>query len=431
MKMKESFLKFLKKSPKTQELIVSIGGMSPFNDIGRVMFKNKCKTLNSIKALKSMKRSVKKPRNFPIYLVMALSNSCNYSCPICSINSLKNEGYKCAKTQINFEEIQKFSRIFKYAQNVRFMGNIGESITNPDFNKIVCWIKDKHKVSTFVSTNGMAVDEEMSKVLVNKKFNSMHFSIHAATKETYQKLQGGSFRVVMENLERLCAEKKKNNSKAPYLVIVYGINELNIDESFKMVDIAAKLKIDALNFFHYHDYCWNDIVIKDEKEANRKLKKLENYAKRKGVLLQNGVPYFGKVHACGNNKCFLPWAGFQMRSSFSKKDSFYVGCCNYVDLFLFNYKKHLQKNEEFDFKKLWHHELLQYLRATVNSKKGNPICNFCKSKEKDLMRSGDGNKYTATKSKAKKEFFEGFIKNYGKLEDKDDYKILWDSRGEI
>lgn len=408
-----------------------------------ILLRNPVKLINRMRAFIDIKHIRLKPRCFPIKMTLALSNVCNYSCPICSINNLRNKVERVTNN-ISLDQLKAFSPLFKRVEYISFMGMIGESVLNPEFVPIVKYLKSQHQILLFLSTNGFGVDESVQDIMVDTGFDSVTFSIHAATPETYQILQGAHFNDVLTNLASLQRKKNLKGTAKPRIAIVYAVNRANIGEMKKMVDIACELNIEKLRLYHYHDYGENELAFGDDVDfANNMLDDVYSYAKGKNAphLLPQNPPYykgdsFEKEPDVDEIPCYLPWKSLQMRSSYSHPNSLYLGCCNVFNAFLFNFEKHISYYGEVDIIKIWHHPVFQYLRRTVNTNdkyKRNALCQYCKSKRRSFLKNTNNKKNYEIKLQVIHEFFES-AKTYfnGDLETKvEGLEILYTEDDEL
>lgn len=71
------------------------------------------------------KRNVNiRPLSYPSDIVISLSNNCNQSCPICSINNLKYQKIQHVSNNITLQQLKMMSSIFRFARSASFMGLI-------------------------------------------------------------------------------------------------------------------------------------------------------------------------------------------------------------------------------------------------------------------------------------------------------------------
>jgi MoaA/NifB/PqqE/SkfB family radical SAM enzyme len=435
-KMKKKIKKTIEKSPF---FATGVGAFFPIK--WKTINEIKRKTINAILLMSDIKKTEPKPRSYPTNIIMNLSNICNLSCPMCSINNLREKKITHVKNTISLKHVKAFSEIFQRANHLTFMGLIGESILNPEFNEIIRYLKSYHAISLCVSTNGLGLNEKIQNTMFEIGFDSIIFSIHAATPETYKILQGGNFDKAIDNITQFANEKEKRNLSVPRITIVYALNKANIKETNQMIDLARKLKVDELMLYHFRDYGINTLALDEDPEsANQKIDDIYSYAKKRGVIsiLPKNPPYY-KRYISGEDedtetKCFLPWKGLQMRGSYSHSNSYYLGCCSVFNAFLFNYKKHIDKYGEIDFQQIWHHPVFQYLRETVNStskNRRNPLCKYCKSKKRAYLKKTDNAKNYETKLNVLQEFFKGFSEKHKKPKKVEGLDILYTEDKEL
>ena len=366
------------------------------------------------------------PKSYPTHVTIALSNECNYACPICSIHNLRRNKVVKVTNNIQLDQIKAFSDLFDHIEHLAFMGLFGESILNPEFIPIVKYIKTNHPhIHLFVSTNGYGITEAIQNTMIDIGFDSVNFSIHASKSTTYKKLQGPHFDIVLENLTNLQKKKDIRGADKPRITIVYALNKANIDETKEMVDIAYNLGVDNLDLYHYHDYGIKTLSLNlDIDFANKRIDEIYAYAEEKNArsLLPTPPPYFIEPSFEDREQdqeeipCYLPWKGLQLRASYSHPNSLYMGCYNVFNAFLFDYQEHFDHYEKIEFKKIWHHPVLQYVRRTVNSTEEyqrNPFCTYCKSTKRHYLKKLDNHKNVENKLRVLDEFFKDFKAFHG------------------
>lgn len=364
-----------------------------------------------------------KPFSRPTQITLNLSTKCNYNCPICSMGKAKKLFPNYQNNMITRETVEKMHEFFCFAQSVSFMGLLGEPLVNPDFFGIVDFFRKNTTTSLSVSTNGLLLNQTNRENFINYSFEAMTFSLHGATEDSYEKLQGHNFNRVIENLSSLISEKRCSKSTCPYITIVHALNWWNIHELPIFLDLMKEISPDRVFIYHYRDYegIEENISLKggNIQKANDLISSAYDYAKKIGVykIIEPKDPPLVvppdkdlDLKFKQTRLCDLPWRGLQLRGCISHVDSFYVGCCNVFNVFRLDY----QKFEDL-FEKVWHHPVLMYLRETVNGENVNPICRYCKSPERNYLKSVDNKKNNAKKALVIEEFFEGFKTHFGNI----------------
>jgi hypothetical protein len=96
-------------------------------------------------------------------------------------------------------------------------------------------------------------------------------------------------------------------------------------------------------------------------------------------------------------------------------------------LFKIDYSKFSMKTEA-DFKRLWNHPIMQYLRSTVNCRtECNPICRFCKHPDLPWLRNVDSERYAELRDQAVEGFFKEARAFCGQVPEIDGVAVLRDN----
>lgn len=151
----------------------------------------------------------------PIYLDVELTNCCNIKCNMCpvGVGSMKrNKGFMSDET---FAKL--LDNIRKYPiQGVRLI-RWGEPTLHPHF---LDWIEELKQAGVLVhfNTNGLLLDEEMSRRLISTEIDSVKFSFQGIDDLTYSEMRnGGSYSQLFNNIKTLY--EMRGEKEAPYISI--------------------------------------------------------------------------------------------------------------------------------------------------------------------------------------------------------------------
>jgi MoaA/NifB/PqqE/SkfB family radical SAM enzyme len=143
---------------------------------------------------------------FPPILIIAVTNVCDMACIHCAHPVMKKAaGYKATfmDPAIHSRIVQETRRfkdqlwVFRYAAD-------GESILHPKFLDMVEETKNAGIGPVDLTTNAMALSEEMMKRLLRAPIDVIDVSLDAYSRETYEKIRKrGKFDRVTANLKRL------------------------------------------------------------------------------------------------------------------------------------------------------------------------------------------------------------------------------------
>lgn len=176
---------------------------------------------------------------YPPFIEIETTTSCNLKCIMCERTYWKEKS-----RNMSFEEFKKILDQFPKLKWIGLTG-IGESFMNPDFMKILRYVKSKGIYVELYDTFYF-LDEKKAKELINLGVDMLILSIDGATKKTYEKIRVNSnFDRVVRNIKNFVKLKKKMNSHFPQLDVHFIVNQLNINETVKFVELAHRMGIDG------------------------------------------------------------------------------------------------------------------------------------------------------------------------------------------
>lgn len=172
---------------------------------------------------------------YPKFIEVEVSTFCNLRCKMC-----EHTYWKEKNQHMSFGQLES---IVKQFPNLKWIGltGIGESFLNPDFLKMIEYVKRK-KLYLELYDNFYLINEKFAAILVNSSVDRMVVSLDAARPETYKKLRPGSnFERVLENIKNLRKLKKKLKSYYPEIVFHFIISKDNLDEVLDYVTLVKRL----------------------------------------------------------------------------------------------------------------------------------------------------------------------------------------------
>ena len=160
------------------------------------------------------------------HLEIEITNKCNLACSICPHHQMKREqGFMSWDTLENtMKGIPKDG-----IKRSCYMHMIGEPLLHPNLIPMIEYVSD-HNFFTSISTNGMLLDEKMSKNLLNSKVSEITLALDSLKEKTYNKIRvKGDFKRVRHNIDNfLSLWFTSNKQKKVELQVV--VNRLNVDE---------------------------------------------------------------------------------------------------------------------------------------------------------------------------------------------------------
>jgi MoaA/NifB/PqqE/SkfB family radical SAM enzyme len=169
---------------------------------------------------------------YPKTMEVETTTRCHLKCAIC-----EHTYWEEPSRDMSFEE---FKHIVDQFPKLKWIGmtGIGSSFINPDFIKMLEYLKSRNVFVEFFDTFDL-IDEKTAEKLVDLKIDKVWVSMEAATKETYEKIRvGAKFEKTLLHIKNFIEVKKKKKSPLPELWFHYIINKHNVEEMPMYVDIV-------------------------------------------------------------------------------------------------------------------------------------------------------------------------------------------------
>jgi radical SAM protein with 4Fe4S-binding SPASM domain len=192
------------------------------------------KNLLSVRKQKTRETDYSLTPDFPKEILIDISSLCNHTCLFCSNVKMKNKSH--AKSDL----------VYKVLREARNEGTdavglfaTGEPFLNKDLENFIQYAKKIGYTYIFVTTNGAAVTKTRIESAINNGLDSIKFSIHAGTRETYKKIHGkDDFERVIKNLKFVDEFRKKNKKELKIYVSMVEtfINSKEIEKLKNIVE---------------------------------------------------------------------------------------------------------------------------------------------------------------------------------------------------
>jgi len=183
-------------------------------------------------------------------LFIETSVGCNLNC----FKSVCNQESGIIRTRSRrMMPLEEFIRIINQAggklKRLDFF-NYGEPFMHPRAVDMLEYVKSRYPhVYCYTSTNGILLDEEKIRRLVDLDMDEMTFSVDGPDQETYEKYrQKGNFARVISNMKRLLAERNRKGKEYPlvnwrYILFKWNDSDEKMNRTRKM---ARKIAVDKL-----------------------------------------------------------------------------------------------------------------------------------------------------------------------------------------
>jgi wyosine [tRNA(Phe)-imidazoG37] synthetase (radical SAM superfamily) len=382
----------------------------------------------------------------PLIVRLATIAVCNYKCLFCEVHKDDLLFPKRNPNRMTPEDFLNYDGVLSAAWKLDLYGGSAEPLVNKDVRSLTEYLKTRYGTELFLNTNASLLDRDMADAFVKWGFDSILVSYHAGTSEGYRRLMTGDVRKVDENLGYLRDKKRARRTAKPAVFFNFALQKLNAPEGTVILDKAKTMGAAGVYINRYYggrNKLQDDQVSfeNDPEEGNKALREIYDHAGKIGMRVFPEKPCFWGVDKEKKDHqkswdpekwdrertCHFPWIQVHFEPVLDAADSHYVCVCNRIMLFKIDYSKFSMKTEA-DFKRLWNHPVIQYLRSTVNCKtKCNPICRFCKHPDLPRLRNVDSEKYAALRDQAVEEFFRKARAFCGQVPDIEGVEVLQDN----
>lgn len=172
------------------------------------------------------------------------SNICNLKCPVCptGLGTIGRE-----RGRIDFDNYKKIvDQISRYAY-VLELYNWGEPFLHPLIFDMIDYAHQK-RVSVRLSSNMNYFSQKMAARAVSSGLDRLLVSIDGSTQEVYEKYRrGGKLTRVLENVQLLAEEKRRQKSPYPFILVRMLVNRYNEAQVDDMRRIAHEIGADAFS----------------------------------------------------------------------------------------------------------------------------------------------------------------------------------------
>lgn len=199
----------------------------------------------------------------PDTIFMGWDYDCNVACITCRNKIIKNDENTLKDLQAIEQSVLDACRNAKFFYSSGNGDPFGSSYARGIIKKVAEINPD---IRFLIHTNGVLCNEKTCfEMNILDKIHSITFSIHAACKETYDKIvRFGNFDRVIQNLEWVSSLKKSGQIEVVYMVFV--VHKLNYKDMPDFVRLAEKF--DAIASFRYYrqwanntEYNYEDMAV--------------------------------------------------------------------------------------------------------------------------------------------------------------------------
>ncbi len=171
---------------------------------------------------------------FPKEFLIDITSLCNHTCSFCSNRKMVNK--KNADPQLVYRILEE---AFKEGSNSVGLYATGEPFLNKNLEEFIKYAKKIGYTYVYITTNGAACTPKRMEKAINNGLDSIKFSIHGGTSETYKKIHGkNDFERVINNLKWVSDFRKKNKINLKIYVTMVETFENSV-ETEKLKDLVS------------------------------------------------------------------------------------------------------------------------------------------------------------------------------------------------
>jgi molybdenum cofactor biosynthesis enzyme MoaA len=178
----------------------------------------------------------------PQWFMIETTSHCNLKCVICphGHDAMPN------KSELDTSHFSKNLDFVALADRMQLFGT-GEPLMSAAFWEILESIDPESQTEVSINSNGTLLNSERIDRLLRSPLSWISISLDAARPDTYQKVRGGNFQLVISRVRDLIRERDarpRRNRLAIYINMT--LMRENIEEFPEFVDLAADLGADGV-----------------------------------------------------------------------------------------------------------------------------------------------------------------------------------------
>lgn len=183
--------------------------------------------------------SGKKLPGFPLFVTFGLNDTCNLSCAHCYRKFNKT---KTKKKRLEFKEVCRLIDEAKACGTYSIgLGTESELFLYPYLKKLLRYIAKRDFLDIWICTNGIMLNNEFIKLILDAQITRLSISIDAITEQTYRNVRGEGFYKVMSNIFKFLDARGERHTKLPVLRVTFIKYNLTQHESKRFIDFWGRI----------------------------------------------------------------------------------------------------------------------------------------------------------------------------------------------
>jgi radical SAM protein with 4Fe4S-binding SPASM domain len=182
--------------------------------------------------------------DFPLQIDFELTSKCNFRCAFCV------HGYEdVAKKVLGFDRFQKvIDEGSEFGLVSIKLNYINEPLLVRDLDRYIRYARSRGVLNTFFATNGLLMNERVSRALIDAGLSKVFISLDAVSDETFLAMrQSTKLDKIVSNIERLLDLREQLNVKHPIVRVNFLKTHRNMHEAHDFVEKWTG-KVDMIGF---------------------------------------------------------------------------------------------------------------------------------------------------------------------------------------
>ncbi len=167
----------------------------------------------------------------PYAVRLDTNNTCNLKCIYCGINDQTK-----AAEFMSLEQFTQLAQLFFPKSRYVSLSFGTEPLMSKSFHLFITELSKYSVPNTHFITNGLLLTEEVIKASIVAKLSAITISNDAATAETYKRIRGGNFAMLMAKLQLIHELKKEYRSRTPIVRIQFTLFDHNKTEVLPFIE---------------------------------------------------------------------------------------------------------------------------------------------------------------------------------------------------
>jgi len=227
------------------------------------------------------------------------TTACNLGCKMCGRSTFWKDlvDNSAHMTRATFLSLLPFLKTARMA----VLHGWGEPLLHPDLLWMIETCKAEGCMVTF-HTNGLLLNEETSRSLIDVGLDHMTISIDGATEETYRAVRGAKLDTLIANLRTLDELKRQQRSAYPRITFKSVLMKQNLSELGVLVDLAVKCGVNEIelnNLVVYNQALADQSIFDQKREVQSHYASAQQKAESLGIrMFYGGVEEADGIPAC-------------------------------------------------------------------------------------------------------------------------------------